>query len=179
MRAELLEEPELQFGNARHVDPRFGLLELGPPDGAAAAAPRTISVGVVGTEATIDGVVSWLKRCRKPIPGRTDARQPNLFPPFRGFLHGVGFDCELRFDQRHQRAIPGRVLRHLRPITCGSARSLRTPSIELLQVVAGADGGEGQPQLHDVVKARAMVPCRCSTCVQRHTTRRRSASRTR
>jgi hypothetical protein len=37
MRAELLEEPELQFRDGRHVDPRFGLLELGPADGDAAA----------------------------------------------------------------------------------------------------------------------------------------------
>jgi hypothetical protein len=180
VRAELLEEPELQFGIGRHVDPRFGLLELGPADGDAAAAPRTISVGVVGSEETIDGVVSWLTRCRKALPGRADARQPNLFPPFPGFVHGVGFDSELRFDQRHQRAIPGRVLRDLRTINDRGERVravadifvdeigvlseralpqvvIAAPSIELLQVVAGADGGGGQPQLHDVVKARAMV----------------------
>jgi hypothetical protein len=180
MRAELLEEPELQFGNGRHVDPRFGLLELGPADGDAAAAPRAISVGVVGSEETIDGVIKWLTRCRKPIPGWADAKQPNLYPPFPGFVHGVGFDCELRFDQRHQRPIPGRVLRELRNITERAERVravadvfvdeigvlaeralpqvvIAAPSIEMLQVVAGADGGGRQPQLHDVLKARAMV----------------------
>jgi hypothetical protein len=180
MRAELLEEPELQFGSGRHVDPRFGLLELGPADGDAAAAPRTISVGVVGSEETIDGVIKWLTRCRKPIPGWADARQPNLYPPFPGFVHGVGFDCELLFDQRHQRPISGRVLRDLRNIKERAERVravadvfvdeigvlaeralpqvvIAAPSIEMLQVVAGADGGGGQPQLHDVLKARAMV----------------------
>jgi len=73
VRAELLDEPELQFWKGRLVDPRFGLLELGPADGAA-AAPRTISDGVVGAEEAIDGVVSWLTRCRKPLPGRAAAR---------------------------------------------------------------------------------------------------------
>src|SRR6266545_1840970 len=116
MRAELLDEPELQFGQGRHVDPRFGLLELGPADGDAPAAPRTISVGVVGTDETIDGVISWLTRCRKPLPSRANARQPNLYPAFPGFVRGVGFDSELRFDQRHQREIPGRMLRELRAV---------------------------------------------------------------
>lgn len=180
MRAELLEEPELQFRDGRHVDPRFGLLELGPADGDAAAAPRTISVGVVGSEETIDGVVKWLTRCRKAIPGWADAKQPNLYPPFPGFVHGVGFDCELRFDQRHQRPIGGRVLRDLRTIKERAERVravadvfvdeigvlaeralpqvvIAAPSIEILQVVAGSDGGGGQPQLHDVLKARAMA----------------------
>jgi hypothetical protein len=179
MRAELLEEPELQFGNGRHVDPRFGLIELGPADGGAAAAPRTISVGVVGTEETIDGVVSWLTRCRKPLPARGDARQPNLFPPFPGFVHGVGLDSELRFDQRHQRPISGRVLRELRAITDREHRVravadvfveeigvlseralpqvvITAPSLDLLQIVANGGGGR-HLQLHDVLKARAMV----------------------
>ncbi len=180
MHAELLEEPELQFGNGRHVDPRFGLLELGPADGDAAAAPRTIGIGVVGSEETIDGVVKWLTRCRRVIPGWVDAKQPNLYPLFPGFVHGVGFDCELRFDQRHQRPIAGRVLRDLRNVK-GRAERVRAvadvfvneigvlaeralpqvviaaPSIEMLEVVASSDGGGGQPQLHDVLKARAMI----------------------
>ena len=179
MRAELLDEPELQFGNGRHVDPRFGLIELGPADGDAAAAPRTISVGVVGSDETIDGVIGWLTRCRKPLPGRAEARQPNLFPPFPGFVRGVGFDCELRFDRRYQRPISTRVLRELRAINDRAERVraladafvdeigtlseralpqvvITAPSIEMLQIVAG-DGGGGQPQLHDVLKARAMI----------------------
>jgi hypothetical protein len=179
VRAELLDEPELQFGQGRHVDPRFGLLELGPADGEAVAAPRTISVGIVGTAETIDGVVSWLTRCRKPLPGWANARQPNLYPPFPGFVRGVGFDSELRFDQRHQRTIPSRVVRNVRAIRQHRARVeavadvfvqeigalseralpqvvITAPSLDLLQVVANGDGAR-QAQLHDVLKARAMV----------------------
>ncbi len=113
MKAELLEEPELQFGLGRHVDPRFGLIELGAADGDAAAAPRALTVGVVGTEETIDGAVDWLTRCRHPMAGRADARQPNLFPPFPGFVRGEGFDSELVFDPRFQRAIAPRELRKI------------------------------------------------------------------
>lgn len=179
MKAELLDEPKLQFGQGRHVDPRFGILELGPADAEAPAAPRTMNVGVVGTDETIDGVVRWLTRCRKPIPGRADARQPNLYPPFPGFVHGVGFDSELVFDQRHQRAIPTRALRELRAITDRNERVeaaasllvdevgavteralpqvvIVAPSVELLDIAN--DGGEKrQTQLHDILKARAMM----------------------
>lgn len=179
MKAELLDEPELQFGQGRHVDPRFGLLEFGPADDEAAAAPRTINVGVVGSNDTIDGIVSWLTRCRKPIAGRTDARQPNLYPTFPGFAHGVGFDSELVFDQRHQRTIAPRALKELRTIKKRSERVeavadvfveeirsiteralpqvvLVAPSVDVLQIVSD-DGAHGQTQLHDVVKARALA----------------------
>ena len=36
MRARILEEPELEFGNGgRHVDPRTGISDYGPVDDAA------------------------------------------------------------------------------------------------------------------------------------------------
>jgi hypothetical protein len=181
VKAELLEEPELQFGLGRHVDPRFGLIELGPADGDAAAAPRAITVGVVGTEETIDGVADWLTRCRQPIAGRADARQPNLFPPFPGFVRGEGFDSELVFDSRFQRAIAPRELRKI-----GATKKLKTrveqvaglfveeiasivekavphvvicvPPLEALQIAFTGEGKEKwPPQLHDVLKARAMA----------------------
>ena len=39
MIARLLDEPEMQFGRGAHVDPRFGLLDFGPADQTAEAAP--------------------------------------------------------------------------------------------------------------------------------------------
>src|SRR5205823_489194 len=92
-----------------------------------------------------------------------DARQPNLYPPFPGFVGGVGFDSELAFDQRHQRAIPARAIRYVRSTTKRDDRVQRiasmfvdeiksmseralpdvvicAPSIELMQLV----GGEGE-----------------------------------
>jgi hypothetical protein len=183
VKAELLDEPELQFGRGCHVDPRFGLLELGPADGDAAAAPRTLATGVIGSQETIEGVVGWLTRCRQPIEGRIEARQSNLFPPFPGFTRDVGFASELVFDARHQRPISVRAFRALASIEDRAERVARAaglfveelrdiadralpqvvlcaPPLELLQVLAGADGAtdsESAPQLHDVLKARAMA----------------------
>jgi hypothetical protein len=179
VKAALLDEPELQFGRGRHVDPRFGLLELGPADGDAPAAPHTINAGVIGTQETIEGLTSWLTRCRKPIAAR-EARQPNLFPPFPGFITDVGFESELAFDARHQRAISARAVRGLAKITDREQRVeaasrlfvqelasiceralphvvLCAPPLELLQLFAPEDGAASGPQLHDVLKARAMA----------------------
>jgi hypothetical protein len=186
MRAALLTEPELQFGRGRHVDPRFGLLELGPADGQAPAAPRAIAAGVVGTQETIEGLVGWLTRCRKPIAERPDAKQPNLFPPFPGFAPDVGFESELVFDGRQQRAISTRAIRALGKISARPQRVeaaaallvaevgaiceralpqvvLVAPPLELLELMGadehGSSAGTGTraPQLHDVFKARAMA----------------------
>jgi hypothetical protein len=179
MRAELLEEPELQFGRGRHPDPRFGLLEFGPADASAPAAPRSIAAGVVGTQETIEGLVRWLTRSRHAIPARAEARQPNLHPPFPGFASEVGFESELVFDARHQRAIPARAFRHLTTISDSGERVeaaaqlfveeirgmaeralpkvvLCAPPLELLQLL-NQNEGDMSPQLHDVLKARAMA----------------------
>jgi hypothetical protein len=180
MRGALLSEPELQFGRGRHIDPRFGLLELGPADGDAPAAPRTVNVGVIGTQESVEGVTSWLTRCRKPIAARAEAKQPNLFPPFPGFTGDVGFESELAFDSRNQRTLSSRTIRSLAKITDPNARVeaaasvfveemrsicdraipqvvLCAPPLELLQLFTPQPGMTVGPQLHDVVKARAMT----------------------
>jgi hypothetical protein len=115
MIARLLDEPEMRFGRGDHVDPRFGLLDFGPADYAAEAAPATIPIGVVGTQETIDGVLRWLKRCRKPIdpPTNTKKKSANFFPPFPGFTGEVGLESELMFDTRLQRSVSARDIRRL------------------------------------------------------------------
>ena len=71
MRARILEEPELEFGNGgRHVDPRTGISDYGPVDDASPGAPRTIRVGIVGPADGVTGVRQWLERCREPIDAK-------------------------------------------------------------------------------------------------------------
>lgn len=176
----------MQFGRGEHVDPRFGLLEFGPADLAAAAAPRTIPVGIVGSQETMEGVQRWLKRCRNPLSPSPDARHPNYHPPFPGFVPSAGFQSELTFDARLQRSIPTRSMRDLARIKdrderLGQAASmlideiesvaeqglarlvLVCPPLELLQAVrpepapsGPARSSLGPPELHDVVKASAL-----------------------
>jgi hypothetical protein len=130
MIARLLEEPEMQFGRGAHVDPRFGLLDFGPADQTAEAAPGTIPIGVVGTQETIEGVLRWLRRCRKAINPPADKHTSNFFPPFPGFTSEVGLESELTFDARLQRGVP---LREIRTIAQLSTRDARLQAaIELL-----------------------------------------------
>jgi len=84
MRAELLIEPELEFGAGRHVDIRFGLKNYGPVTFDDRTAPKQINVGLVGTAQTIEGVKDWLSHCRNGIPAKP-SKKPNLFPAFPGF----------------------------------------------------------------------------------------------
>ncbi len=105
MNIEFFSEPELEFGSGRHIDIRFGIMNLGPVDVANILAPKEIKIGVVGTTESISSVVQWLERCRREIPAKK-SKQPNLFPKFPGFSEGVGFYAKLILDPQMQRSIP-------------------------------------------------------------------------
>lgn len=107
MKLDHLPEPELQFGAGKHPDIRFGLLNYGPHDLSSSLAPKTIRLGLVGTPETIEGVQSWLDRCRKGVQGKP-TRQPNLFPRFPGFGLESVFRTEFAVESRLQRQIPER-----------------------------------------------------------------------
>ncbi|MGO9955930.1 MAG: argonaute/piwi family protein [Solirubrobacteraceae bacterium] len=141
MIARLLDEPEMQFGRGAHVDPRFGLLDFGPADQAAEAAPATIPIGVVGTQETIEGVLRWLRRCRKPINPPAAKRSSNFFPPFPGFTAEVGLESELTFDSRLQRSVPAREIRKLAEHSTRDARLEAAVELLLEEITAIGDHG--------------------------------------
>jgi hypothetical protein len=141
MRANLLEEPEMQFGRGRHVDPRFGLLEFGPADLTAEAAPRTIPVGVVGTQETIEGVQRWLRRCQREVAALPDSRHPNYHPPFPGFRSDAGFESALTFDARLRRSIATRDFRDLASMKDRANRLRAATEVLLDQIEAVAEQG--------------------------------------
>ena len=112
MRARILEEPELEFGNGgRHVDPRTGISDYGPVDGAAPGAPRTIRVGIVGPADGVTGVRQWLERCREPIDAKEGNRHPSLFRDFPGCSSNSAFRAELVVDDSWTRPIAARSLK--------------------------------------------------------------------
>ena len=111
MHAEVLDEPELEFGGGnRHIDPRFGIDTYGPADLGAAEAPRAIRAGLIGPADQLGGVRAWFERCREPIAAK-DERYPHLFPGFPGCDIDRGLHTTLVFSDRNTRVISDRDLR--------------------------------------------------------------------
>jgi hypothetical protein len=121
MRADILDEPELEFGGgSRHIDPRFGISNYGPADLGATDAPHAIRVGLIGPSDQLDGVRAWFERCREPIAAK-DERYPHLFPEFPGCDIDRGLHTTLVFSDRNTRAISERDLRAIASASRGQA----------------------------------------------------------
>jgi hypothetical protein len=90
MIAELLNEPELEFGGGfRHVDIRFGIMSYGPFDVTSELAPKRIRIGIVGTEKSVERFLCWLEQCKSGLQAKA-GNKPNLFPRFPGLGEDVG-----------------------------------------------------------------------------------------
>lgn len=109
MKPLFIHEPELEFGQGRHIDIRFGIANYKPLDYRDALAPKTIPLGIVGTERSISDLRSWLDICSQGIEAKA-SNQPNLFPSFPGFGEESPFDAKLVFDARLERQLSVRDL---------------------------------------------------------------------
>src|SRR5260370_7512594 len=128
MRAEILDEPELDFGGgSRHIAPRFGIGNYGPADLGAVGAPRAIRVGLIGPADQLGGLRAWFERCREPIAAK-DERYPHLFPEFPGCDIDRGLHTTLVFSDRNTRAITDRDLRATPRSTRPHALSTAAPA---------------------------------------------------
>lgn len=106
MRVQLIPEPELEFAaGGQHVDIRYGLMNHGPLDYASPTAPKRIRLGIIGTQESIEGLTSWLERCRQEIPAR-DTNLATLFPFFPGFAEDHTFRSSLVLDSTLNGVIP-------------------------------------------------------------------------
>ncbi len=113
MRAEVIEEPSLEFaGGARHLDCRFGIAEYGPADLGTEGAPPAIRVGLLGDRRSLDGLNRWLESCRWAIDAKQRDR-PGLWPQFPGFSADVGYHTDLVLDPRLQREVKAADLQKL------------------------------------------------------------------
>lgn len=109
MKASFLQEPELEFGQGKHIDIRFGISNYKPLDYLDKLAPKTIPIGVVGTEKTISEFRSWIEQCGTGIAAKV-SNQPNLFPAFPGYGPDSPFESTLQFDSRIERQVSTRNL---------------------------------------------------------------------
>lgn len=112
MQIDFLQEPELEFGIDKHIDIRFGIMNYGTVDYSSPLAPKEIRLGIVGTNQTIEGVSSWLEKCRNEIPAK-ESRQPYLFPKFPGFRLDSAFQSSIILSDRLQRTIKAQTFNDL------------------------------------------------------------------
>ncbi len=105
MKIEFLPEPELEFGDGgTHIDVRFGIMQHGPLDRGTAVAPRDVKVGIIGTENSIEALISWIEKCRNGIAAKQSHRS-NLFPRFPGFSFESCFGAKVILANRWLSAI--------------------------------------------------------------------------
>lgn len=119
MKANFIQEPELEFRSGRHIDIRFGLSTFGVLDRDVDHAPSRIRLGLIGDQESINKFSGWVDKCRLGISAKSSPLK-NLFPPFPGFGEGKPF-CEFVCDSQLTRSINGRDLRGLASLSSREA----------------------------------------------------------
>lgn len=95
MRAEVLDEPLLEFGYAgTHQEQRAGLTEYGPADIESDSRPGTIRLGIVGRAAEVAELKEYLAASARGVAAK-DTPLNNLFPSFPGATADEGFRVEI------------------------------------------------------------------------------------
>lgn len=182
MELQILEEPELEFGERlRHVDPRTGIRDFGPADLDSTTRPTVINVGLVGELGDVRELRAWLERCARGLAGK-ETHQGNLFPSFPGCDAEASFRTSLHFDRDLSRELTKRRVQALTnlsgPAAVKAAVDLIVGEVQVLlektraDVVivvrpewldddGGEDNEEDEPTVvgfnfRDVLKARSM-----------------------
>ena len=185
MEAQLIDEPELEFGfGGMHQDLRFGVMEHGPSDHGMDRKPSEIKLAIVGTERSIEDSCRWMTKARTGFDG-SGSKKLNLFPGFPGFTKGAGFDCDMLLDRSMFASISPRDIReasahgdYQERITrltdlffeSVSNAAAKSPSVilvamptELLEEIVKAEAGMGPQKqtlklfFHDLLKARSLL----------------------
>lgn len=111
MDAQLIDEPELEFGRGGlHLDLRFGVMEHGPSDCGRERKPTQIKLAIVGTERSIEDACSWLSQARGGLESSGSTKK-NLFPAFPGFSGTTAFGCDLVLERSTFTSIGPREIR--------------------------------------------------------------------
>jgi hypothetical protein len=105
MKLEILNEPILEFGNDSHICPRAGISKYDVYDTRLSTRREKIFIGGIGTTDDLEKLYKWIERCKKVIPGKSGANQPELFPEFCGFNKDAGFKAEMAIQDDLTRSI--------------------------------------------------------------------------
>lgn len=112
MKAALLQEPELIFGNGSHIDIKFGLMQYGPFDAKSPQAPREIKLGIIGTNDTIEQLLGWILSIKNGVAAKKSKKE-NLFPLFPGYGEGTNLPATFICDTTTTRSISQSTIKSL------------------------------------------------------------------
>jgi len=127
MNSFFIDEPELDFGQAPHIDIRYGIWKFGTLDKGSDQAPRGVRLGVVGDQQSAEAFLAWLGKCRSGLAAKK-SKLTTLFPAFPGFGQGKPF-CDFVSDDRCSRIIRSGELS--RVLTIGVAEEFVSKSVDL------------------------------------------------
>lgn len=88
MKINILDEPLLQFKSGTHIDIRQGLKAHGAFDRGQFNVGSRIGVGVVGIQATVDGVRNWLEQAKNGLKSKEE-KLKELRPDFPGMREDI------------------------------------------------------------------------------------------
>lgn len=128
MKAEVIDEPVLQFGATQHADIRYGLINGGPFDASLATAPREIRLGIIGDAASVEGLCTWVNGWRRGVAAKVSDK-PNLFVHFPGCGADSPLPADVVIADNLIRTIPARDIQEA--ITLGSQPKVVERAVEL------------------------------------------------
>lgn len=105
MNIDLIDEPELEFGEETFICPRAGITDYNVFDSNFEDRRSKINVAAVGTAECLELFDEWIERCKYYIPPKPGNKQPRLYPPFPGFHKDSAFKAELTFNKRLSKKI--------------------------------------------------------------------------
>ncbi len=180
MRAAHLAEPDLQFADdRRHVDPRVGLADYGPPDYRTPEAPKSVRLGVLGESQDVAACLDWLTSAMSGLRGK-ESQYRNLFRSFPTCGEDGPLRCDFSIVDSLVHPIPRKdvtaALNLAEPEATIQLARLYTDHLRSMSESASADvilcvkpsgmtvaeeakvppGGPRAPEFHDLLKAKAM-----------------------
>lgn len=107
MKLDILKEPELEFGDGKHICPRMGIAEHKVYDINMKARKTDFLLGVVGIDEDVDKAFDWFQLCETHIKSGKTTGQVNLNRPFPGFNKEEAFCSSFQFSNEISRRITG------------------------------------------------------------------------
>jgi len=107
MKLDILKEPELEFGDGKHICPRFGIAKHKVYDINMKARKMDFLLGVVGLDEDVEKAYDWFKQCEGHIKSNKTNGHINLNRPFPGFNKDEAFCSSFQYSNEISRRITG------------------------------------------------------------------------